>query len=274
MKITKQIALSLALMAPVAHAGISAKAYIVTDLQGRVLLEKNADEIRSIASITKLITARFSAEDDQTEMITITREDLTAGRMKTTPLRAGESYTRAQLTSLSLVSSDNVAAIALGRTIKLPRNELPTGMKWTEGSGLDPANVASARTIAEVARDLIDTDVSRASVLASVAVNDQVRKSTNPLIGKPGWNFDLSKTGFISAAGACVVSIFTDGTGRKLVAVVLGSRTVPERWRDLYFLRRELDPSSSFASPGGEQAVSYISTPRYKLRMYKNRKSR
>ncbi len=262
----KWVLLSLAFAATAAQADVTAKAYIVTDMDGNVLLQKNADEIRSIASITKLITARSSSAYDQNERITIKPEDVAAGHMRSTPLRVGESYTRGQLTNLALVSSDNIAAIALGRTLVLPPGELPEGVKWVEGSGLDPANVASARDLAEVARKLVDTDVSRASVQASYSINDRMRKSTNPLIGKPGWSFELSKTGFINQAGGCVVSIFSDGSGRKLVAVVLGSRTVPERWRDLYALRRQLDPDSVFATPSGVKFIRAVHVTKSKRR--------
>lgn len=257
-KTLKLVALTFVFATSVAQAEVTAKAYIITDMDGHVLLERNADEIRSIASITKLITARSSAAYDQAELIVITQEDVTLGRMRSSPLKAGLSYTRGQLTNLALVSSDNIAAIALGRTLKFPPSELPTGAHWVEGSGLDPANVASARDLAEIARKLVDTDVSRASIQATYSINDRVRKSTNPLIGRPGWSFDLSKTGFINEAGGCVVSIFSDGTGRKLVAVVLGSRNVPQRWRDLYSLRKEVDPDTAFAMPGGARSVTHV----------------
>ena len=164
------IAVSLLFVSSMVLANVTAKAYIVTDMNGHVLLEKNADDIRSMASITKLITARSAASSDQNELIAITSADVIAGRMRSSPLRVGESYTRGQLTNLSLVSSDNIAAIALGRTLALPPGELPHGMKWVEGSGLDPANVATAREIAEVVRKLIDTDISRASVLATYSI--------------------------------------------------------------------------------------------------------
>lgn len=268
------VLLALAFATSIVQASVTAKAYIVMDTDGRVLLEKNADEIRSIASITKLITTWSSAAFDQNELIPITARDVRLGRMRSSPLRAGESYTRSQLVNLTLVSSDNIAAIALGRTLVLPPSELPTGMKWVEGSGLDPANVASARDIADVARKLIDTDIGRASVQATYSINNHVRKSTNPLIGRPGWSFVLSKTGFINQAGACVVSIFYDGTGRRLVAVVLGSRTVPERWRDLYSLRKQVDPDSTFEAPGGARHIVTSSKKRYKSAMYKKQKMR
>jgi D-alanyl-D-alanine endopeptidase (penicillin-binding protein 7) len=244
--------LALLLLLPaLCFADVTAKSYIVMDMDGHVLLEKNPDDIRSIASITKLITARSSAAFDQNELIQITPEDVKAGHMRSSPLRAGQSYTRAQLTNIALVSSDNIAAIALGRTLDHPPGELPEGMHWVEGSGLDPANVASARDLAEIARTLVNTDIARASV-QEMYMN---RKSTNPLLGKPGWEFGLSKTGFINQAGGCVVSVFKDGTGRGLVAVVLGSTNVPQRWRDLYSLRKQLDPDSVFASPSGVQFV-------------------
>lgn len=258
-------AMSLLFVSSIVSAAVSAKAYIVTDMEGHVLLERNADEIRSIASITKLITTRSSAAFDQNELITITASDVISGKMRSSPLRLGESYTRGQLTNIALVSSDNIAAIALGRTLTVPPSELPQGVKWVEGSGLDPANVASARDIADIARKLIDTDISRASVQLTYSINDHVRRSTNPLIGKHGWSFYLSKTGFINQAGGCVVSIFTDGLGRKLVAVVLGSRNVPERWRDLYALRKEVDPDSLFAAPGGVR-VAYVTKIKHRYK--------
>jgi len=266
--LSKLLAIAALSVALHANADVTAKAYIITDMEGHVLLEKNADEVRSIASITKLITTRSAAAFDQSELIEITQDDVIKGRMRSSPLRSGQSYTRSQLINLALVSSDNIAAIALGRTLINPPGELPQGIRWVEGSGLDPANVASARDLAEIARALVDTDISRASIQPSYAIDDRVRKSTNPLIGKPGWTFELSKTGFINEAGGCLVSVFSDGAGRRLVAVVLGSRNVPERWRDLYTLRKELDPTSQFAAPGGFRSVKVVTKAK---RRYKSR---
>jgi hypothetical protein len=91
---------------PLQALAITAQSYIVTDMQGNVLLEKNADEIRSIASITKLFVAEQAVKLDQDEKIKVTHDDVRHGMMKSTPLIAGKYYTRRQLTELALVSSD------------------------------------------------------------------------------------------------------------------------------------------------------------------------
>lgn len=228
-------------------SAMSAKSYIVTEMDGTVLLEQNADQVRSIASITKLFTVRTASTDDQTELIEIQKSDMVLGRMRSTPLRVGQSYTRAQLIELALISSDNVAAMALGR-VDPAVSPLPMGTEIVEASGLDSQNRSTARSIAELARELVSLELARTSVQPSVTIGKAQRRSTNPLITKPGWVFHLSKTGFINASGGCLVVVFEAG-GRLLTAVILGSRDVPERWRDLYELRRQLD-SDQFAQPG------------------------
>jgi serine-type D-Ala-D-Ala endopeptidase (penicillin-binding protein 7) len=227
-------------------ADVSARSYIVMDEAGTVILEKNADEIRPIASITKLLTARSAVAYDPNEEITITADDVKFGRMKSTPLRQGKTYTREQLIQLSLISSDNVAAIALGRTAH-PPFILPQDTVVVEASGLNAENVSSARSIAILANTLINTKLAKTSVQQTVSVNNHIRYSTNPLLNKPGWIFELSKTGFINAAGGCVVVVFKAGD-RLLTAVILGSRDVPTRWRDLYKLRQKVD-STFFWNP-------------------------
>jgi D-alanyl-D-alanine carboxypeptidase len=216
-------------------------------MDGKVLVEKNADSVRPIASITKLVTTRVAETQDPTELIEILREDMKAGRMRTTPLKVGEKYPRALLMELALVSSDNVAALALGRTENLQIN-LPESTVIVEASGLDSANVSSARDIATIARGLAHSSIARTSVQPFVTIGDRNRKSTNPLLEKSGWAFHLSKTGFMNASGGCLVVIFEAG-GRLVTAVILGSRDVPTRWRDLYELRKMIDETSDFDPP-------------------------
>jgi len=229
------------MMCSIANA-MTAKSYIVTDMEGIVLIEKNADEIRPIASITKLVTARASIAFDPAEEIRILAEDFKAGRMRSTPLRIGESYTRELLTKLALISSDNVASLALARTSTF-EFLLPETMQIVEGSGLDRRNVSSARGIAELARSMADSELARISIEPSVTIRNVTKKSTNPLLTRNGWTFRLSKTGFTNPAGGCLVAVFESG-GRYIVAVILGSRDVPARWRDLIELRKLIDSGS------------------------------
>ncbi len=228
-------ALSLLLSLWVATAGaVSAEAFIVTTMDGSVLLEKNADQARSIASITKLFVAERSSGLDPEELIQITKEDIRHGQMRSTPLKAGQSYSRRHLTELALVSSDNVAAIALGRqlpSIATDKAEL------VEASGLDPANQSSARHIAAAARELYTGMVGAVSVMPKATVGD--RRSTNPLLDRQGWVFYLSKTGFIRQAGGCLVVVME--VKKQLVTVViLGSTSTKQRWNDLIDIRRQL----------------------------------
>jgi D-alanyl-D-alanine carboxypeptidase len=217
------------------HAvAVTADAYLVTDLEGKVLLEKNVDEVRPIASISKLVVASNSVTLDPLELITISKYDFRDGHMRSSPLRIGQSYTRKQLIEMALVSSDNVAAIALGRSV--PGN-LSAFATIVEPSGLNPANTSSARQLAELARSLYKTEVAEISTRPRTEIGD--RHSTNPLLTKAGWSFYLSKTGFINSSGGCLV-VITEIQTQPVVVVILGAKNTKERWLDLIELRRQL----------------------------------
>ena len=217
-----------------AHA-LTAQAYIVADLKtGEVLLEQGADEERSIASITKLFVAQSTAKLDQNELLTVTKADVKAGQMRSSPLRAGVAYTRRQLTELALVSSDNIAAETLGRTAP---DTITQHATIVEPSGLDPANKSTARKLAEAARELYESEVAEVSIRPKTEVG--ARQSTNPLLTKSGWEFYLSKTGFIRNAGGCLV-VITKINDRQVIAVILGAKGTKQRWLDLIELRQRL----------------------------------
>lgn len=258
----KKALLALGLCLPLwAHAGcttwvhnpcvakppvITAKAYVVMDMEGNILRSENPDDIRAIASITKLITTSKAAQAAMDEQIEIVQDDMKLGKMRTTPLKVGQSYTRAQLMELALVSSDNVAAMALGRTQPAVQGELPPSTTIVEPSGLSSENRSTAREVANLARSLYNTELAATSVQSVTSVG--ARHSTNPLINKPGWTFFLSKTGFINDSGGCLVVITQIGQ-RLLTIAILGSKDTHQRWRDLYELRKELDASEEFAAP-------------------------
>ena len=208
-------------------------------MQGNSLLEKNADDRRPIASITKLFVAEQAAKLDPNELIEITRDDLKAGRMRSTPLQAGKLYSRRQLTELALVPSDNVAAIVLGRTAP-PATSLAT---LVESSGLNPENQSTARELAAAARELYTTEVGAVSTREITEVGQ--RHSTNPFLNKEGWHFLLSKTGYINQAGGCLVVVMT--VKEQLVTVVvLGAKNTKERWQDLVEIRKLLGDSDFY----------------------------
>lgn len=237
----KKALISLILCVPLVCAAVTAKSYVVMDIDGKVIAEQNADAQLPIASITKLITAERNSELPPDELITITAEDVRDGKMRSTPLRVGHSYTRAVLMELALVNSDNVAAIALGRSSPITPTIGPN-TTYVEASGLNPKNRSTARELAELGRSLYNTSIASTSVLPNVVVEGRVRPSTNPLLNANGWEFHLSKTGFINASGGCLL-VITKIKDKLAVVAILGSADTRQRWRDLAELRAELGDS-------------------------------
>jgi D-alanyl-D-alanine endopeptidase (penicillin-binding protein 7) len=220
---------------------MSARSYLVMEMDGKVILEKNPDELRPIASITKLITAGKNLSLEMSELIEITREDVINGKMKSTPLVIGKVYTRGMLMRLSLVSSDNVAALALGRSSTVvPILENDT--VYVEASGLNSGNKSTARSLAKLAISLKDTDIATASVQNTISIDGKTRRSTNPLLLSQGWNFILSKTGFINESGGCLV-VITKVMDRFVSIAILGSSNTKQRWVDLSEIRLLLGDS-------------------------------
>jgi D-alanyl-D-alanine carboxypeptidase len=239
----KTITLALLLASQVAFAqvpGVVAKSYIVTDLDGNVLVKKDADVPRPIASITKLLVA------EQVYPIIA-------------PSNRIHARTEQELLEMALISSSNKAIIDLAKahdepTIIMRVNETAkarglTTISIEEPSGLSKNNVASAKDLAKFMALVKDSEV------AKVSVSPAPFKPTNPLIGKPGWSFHASKTGFINAAGGCVATIVEIG-GRPLIVVILGSTNVMSRWMDLIRIRTFIAESDQFWS------LNTISIPR------------
>ena len=209
-------------------------------MQGNVLLQKNIDEVRPIASITKMFVAQQSASLDQNEMIEVTKEDIRNGGRTFTPLKAGHFYTRRELTELALVSSDNAAAKALGRVTELSSVANAT---LVEASGLDELNQSTARKIAESARELYRTELASISVRDKTTIGERI--NTNPFLNKEGWKFYLSKTGFIKKAGGCLVTV-VEVNYNMVTIVILGSQDTRERWNDLIKLRKMLGDTNFY----------------------------
>jgi D-alanyl-D-alanine endopeptidase (penicillin-binding protein 7) len=232
-----------ALLIQSAHGAVTAKSYIVVDMDGNVLAEKQADTVRPIASITKLITTENAIKEPD-EWITITRADFKGPHTRTT-LRVGKSYRRSELIDLSLVASDNVAAAALGRTTPIVS---PPDINIVEPTGRSRENQASARVLAEHVRHLHNTDLAAISVQPFVVVDNKTRTSTNPMILKQGWEFALSKTGFTNPAGGCLI-VITRIKEQLVTVVILGARDTRARWRDLAELRVLLGDSDFENAP-------------------------
>ena len=247
--LASSITLALALALP-AHAGVTAQSYIVMAQDGSVLAEHNADDIRPLASITKLIALAGVKPGNHFISITPDEQDNIKGtRMR---LKIG-SYAQNDLFEAALISSNNEAAKAVGKSVPnlidlVNKQNADLGLQLTlvEPSGLDPHNVGTARALAKFLWTIKDLPSAQISVTSSGKLPG---RTTNRLLGAKGWEFQVVKTGYIKEAGGCVVTM-TKIAGQWVVIAVLGSASVNSRWIDLALIRRTLAPDDMFYEPG------------------------
>jgi D-alanyl-D-alanine endopeptidase (penicillin-binding protein 7) len=221
---TKAVAVSAA---EVRGPALKSSGVVVLDpTTGETLYAKNADQPAPIASITKLMTAMvvLDAELPLDEAIQITAEDVDHIKNSTSRLPIGSHFRRDDLLRLALMASDNRAASALGRNypggldafveaMNAKAKELELGAtRFVDASGLAPGNVSSAadlgRLVAAAARYDLIGEYSTTSA-ANVTLPESGRKlsfvNTNQLVRGSDWQIGLSKTGYISESGKCLV---------------------------------------------------------------------
>ena len=223
--------------------GVSASCAILVDAEsGRVLMEKNADEERAIASITKLMTALVAVEStsDLDRTVTIQKE-WTLAEGSSMYLREGEELTLRELLYGLLLVSGNDAALAIagfcaGDTdtfvewMNLRAQEL--GMEHTHfvnPNGL-PAegHYSTAADMAKLAIVVMEQpDLAEIVGTKSVTMAGRTMTNHNKLL----WRYEGCvgmKTGYTDAAGRTLVSC-AERDGQRLIAVTLNA---PNDWAD------------------------------------------
>jgi D-alanyl-D-alanine endopeptidase (penicillin-binding protein 7) len=225
----------------------AAAAIVFNPVTGQVLWEDHAQEKRSIASITKVMTAVVFLEDspDLTRFVTVERSDVYAA--STTYLRANERLTLDTLLHLTLIASDNAAARILARVShggaasfveRMNEKALEFGLESTtfaDPSGLNPANVSSAydlsRLISIAAADERIAPIMRTAVYTVSTSRRSISiHSTNQLVRGGDVEVMGGKTGFISKAGYCLATLLRLPQGNQVAVVVLGARSNPGRF--------------------------------------------
>lgn len=215
-------------------------AIIFSPETGRVLWEEHAQDQRSIASITKVMTALVFLEGDPDldEVVTITRQD-TRGA-STTFLRVNEKVSVRNLLHLTLIASDNAAARVLARVApggaapfiqRMTEKAIELGLErtsFTDPSGLDEGNVSSAydlsRLIVFAAGDeRVAGIMQKAEYSFRTSRRPVTIRNTNKLVGV----LDVvgGKTGFIRASGHCLATLVRLPQGQSVAIVVLGARS-------------------------------------------------
>jgi D-alanyl-D-alanine endopeptidase (penicillin-binding protein 7) len=213
------------------------------------LTSKNENDPRSIASLTKLVTALvfLRTNPDLLEIATVTSEDRrNAGR---TRLYSGMKLTLFDLFHLMLISSDNVAARVIARSTGYSNQEFVEKMnefaselhlsrtRFADPTGLDSGNISTASEFAVIFQealksDLISEVISKRFHTYKALNNDRqyVAYNTNRFLYNRKEVFG-GKTGYIRDSGYCLALGFKND-GRRLAAVILGAPSNGYRYRD------------------------------------------
>ena len=236
---------------------LKSSAALVVDQDTReVLFSKNDHAVLPIASLTKLMTGLLVSEArlPMDELITITEDDVDTEKGSRSRLHVGTTLSRGELLLLALMSSENRAAHALGRTYPggmvtfvsvMNAKARMLGMKdtrYVEPTGLSSRNQSSAQDLALLVNAAYaDATVRQLSTSPDhqVEVGNRVLQynTTNRLVKNPDWEIGLQKTGYISEAGQCLV-MQTRIAGRKLIMVFLDSAGKFSRIGDAERVRR------------------------------------
>ena len=228
---------------------------------GQILFAKNAEQVAPIASITKLMTAMvvLDAKLPMDEAIEITTEDIDLVKNTRSRLPIGTHFRRDDLMRLALMASDNRAASALGRNypggataIVAAMNEKAkalglTQTHYVDASGLSPANVSSpsdlGKLVSAAATYPVITEYTTTGEV-NVTLPDSKRRlsfvNTNSLVRNSDWKIGLSKTGYISEAGKCLV-MHAMIANQPIVIVLLDSWGRLTRIADANRIRRWLE---------------------------------
>ncbi|WP_186093427.1 serine hydrolase [Burkholderia gladioli] len=212
--------------------------YVVDERTGTVLLERNASQIRPIASVSKLMTAVVSLDRHAplARRISVTGADRDTIKFTGSRLKVGSTLSRRDMLHIALMSSENRAAAALSRdypggrpafVAAMNRKARTLGMSNTHfvnATGLSPRNVSTARDLSRLvaAANRYSTIRAFSTDRAQIVRPGHGQLSyvnSNALVRGGDRHITLQKTGFINEAGHCVVMRYQ--IGARPVDVVL-----------------------------------------------------
>jgi D-alanyl-D-alanine endopeptidase (penicillin-binding protein 7) len=199
---------------------------LVIDAHGNVIYGKDENAVRPIASITKLMTAivTLDANLDLDENITIRKEDRDLIQLTGSRLEYGARLSREEMLLLALMSSENRAAAALGRSFPGGTADMVLAMNakarqlgmtnshFSDPVGLGTDNVSTARDLVRMLEAASDYPlIARASTTLRTEVRPYDKRgplvfgNTNRLLRNANWSIELGKTGYINESGRCLV---------------------------------------------------------------------
>ena len=247
----------------------SNSALVLDAATGEVVFDKNGDKLTPIASITKLMTAIVMLESglDLEAPVALAREDVDMKKGSRSRLRTGAMLTRDELLLLSLMASENRTAAALGRSYPggtqafvAAMNDMAAELqmgdtRFVDPTGLSAGNVSSARDLAKLVRaahgyPLIREYSTRDKATVLLSGKQKMNfHNTNGLVRNSRWEIDLSKTGYISEAGRCLV-MQVRLASKDLIVVLLDSWGKHSRVADANRIRKWLETTAAAGTQG------------------------
>ena len=253
---------SMADVDPAHLALYSASALVIDQETGHALLEKQSGVVVPIASISKLMTAMvvLDAKLEMDEPITISEDDVDDLKGTRSRLPVGTTMSRETAMLLALMSSENRAANALGRHYPggltafvkaMNRKAHALGMlnsSFEEPTGLSSNNVSTAHDLARmVAAAARYPEIRQFSTTGEARVEIKGRmldfRNTNALVRSDNWEIGVSKTGYISEAGRCLV-MQARVADKPVVIVLLDSAGKMTRVGDAMRIKRWMESAS------------------------------
>lgn len=245
----------------------SSSVVVYDPVNNEVLLERQADQVRPIASLTKLMTAMvvLDAKLPMDEVITVSDDDVDRLRHSRSKLPVGVKLTRYDMLQLALAASENRAASALARSYPggtsafvkaMNAKARSLGMQnthYVDSTGLHDENVSTAADLVKLT--IAANEYSQISAMSTNG-NDYVVdlrrnrriefRNTNVLVRDKGWDVNVSKTGYIMSAGYCLV-MHTVINDRPLAMILLNSKSKYSKFGDAnrikqWLLRAESRP--------------------------------
>ncbi len=215
------------------RAPISAKSWVVADVNGKIIKGANTNDLRSIASITKLMTAIVVLDANQNLDEKI------------------NGISRRQHLRLALIRSNNHSSDLLcehypggyqacvdamnakARSLKM------RDTSFVDASGINDDNVSTSSSLIKL---VLAAQEYPLIVKSSQTPHMRIKlddgyfsyKNTNPLVSK---KFIVSKTGYIRAAGGCIALLMDTNKGKRVV-VILGSKNTHTRIPEVRHLVR------------------------------------
>jgi len=241
----------------------SAKALVMDQATGEIIFAKNINTQTPIASVTKLMTAMvmLDAHLPMDEVLQVTDADVDMFKGSSSKLPVGSQLTRAELLHMAVMSSENRAASAIGRNYPGGINAFVSAMNekarslgmlnshFVDSTGLHSENVSTAADLSKMVRAAYNyPQIRQVSTTASQEFNVHGYRNpvnfsnTNLLVrnNSQKWVIGLSKTGYISEAGRCLV-MQAEISGKSVVLVFLDSMGKFSRIGDAERIRKWME---------------------------------